>query len=164
MSHSGAFWDTLLCPGRKNVTAEAAASSSHSGACCDTLLCLPPPQLCQSSVPVLRVRGLLGIWQHCVFSPPIPPLSHCGTSPATPCPVASLPAWLAAQISTRHFGTLRRFRAEELALAANGFDEDNLLGEGGFSKVYKGTLEDGTVVAIKKIRVRTRGGTESLSH
>lgn len=59
----------------------------------------------------------------------------------------------AAQISSRHFGTLRRFSVSELAGATKDFDEDNLLGEGGFSKVYKGTLEGGKVVAVKRIKV-----------
>lgn len=90
------------------------------------------------------------------------PLCALGFHPSPSCcgaPGSLLPSCGgAAQISTRHFGTLRRFSVDELASAANGFDDDNLLGEGGFSKVYKGTLEDGTVVAIKRIRVRGARG------
>ncbi|CAI5936966.1 unnamed protein product [Closterium sp. NIES-65] len=66
----------------------------------------------------------------------------------------------AAQISSRHFGTLRRFTSEELKKATNGFDEDYVLGEGGFSKVYKGKLEDGKFVAIKRIKDEKRAGGE----
>nr|BAF79963.1 receptor-like kinase [Closterium ehrenbergii] len=66
------------------------------------------------------------------------------------------------QISTRHFGTLRRFSVDELSKATNGFDEDNLLGEGGFSKVYKGKLEDGKSVAIKRIKEEKKSGGELM--
>ncbi|CAI5508931.1 unnamed protein product [Closterium sp. Naga37s-1] len=67
---------------------------------------------------------------------------------------------LETQISSRHFGTLRRFSAEELKKATNEFDEDYMLGEGGFSKVYKGKLEDGKFVAIKRIKDEKRAGDE----
>lgn len=63
-----------------------------------------------------------------------------------------LAADIETQISTRHFGTLRRFTVEDLSKATFQFDEDNILGEGGFSKVYKGTLPDGKNVAVKKIK------------
>lgn len=61
----------------------------------------------------------------------------------------------AAELTTRHFGVLKRFTPEELAASCNDFSDDNYLGEGGFSIVYKGTLENGTTVAIKKMKVRT---------
>lgn len=54
---------------------------------------------------------------------------------------------------TRHFGSLVRFSAEELAEACNDFDEDNVVGEGGYSEVFKGVLSDGTPVAIKRMKV-----------
>lgn len=44
------------------------------------------------------------------------------------------------------------FTYEELADASNGFSAQNLLGEGGFGSVYKGTLADGKEVAIKQLR------------
>ncbi|KAJ0983706.1 hypothetical protein J5N97_011961 [Dioscorea zingiberensis] len=44
----------------------------------------------------------------------------------------------------------RAFTFQEIIDATNKFDESFLLGVGGFGKVYKGTLEDGTKVAVKR--------------
>ncbi|XP_014503431.1 probable serine/threonine-protein kinase PBL21 [Vigna radiata var. radiata] len=41
----------------------------------------------------------------------------------------------------------------ELAAAAKGFNQENLIGEGGFGKVYKGRLSTGQLVAIKQLRL-----------
>ncbi|XP_068635381.1 probable receptor-like protein kinase At5g24010 [Aristolochia californica] len=38
----------------------------------------------------------------------------------------------------------------ELKLATNNFDEKSVVGTGGFGKVYKGVLRDGTKVAVKR--------------
>eukprot|EP00270_Netrium_digitus_P017515 TRINITY_DN643_c0_g2_i1.p1 TRINITY_DN643_c0_g2~~TRINITY_DN643_c0_g2_i1.p1 ORF type:complete len:618 (+),score=200.50 TRINITY_DN643_c0_g2_i1:127-1980(+) len=62
------------------------------------------------------------------------------------------------QISTRHFGSLRRFNVEDLMKSTNGFDDDNIIGEGGYAKVYKGKLEDGSEVAIKRLKRKEKGG------
>ncbi|KAG6426159.1 hypothetical protein SASPL_110377 [Salvia splendens] len=45
------------------------------------------------------------------------------------------------------------FTYEQLVGASNGFSDQNLLGQGGFGFVYKGTLADGKVVAIKQLRI-----------
>ncbi|KAH7523400.1 hypothetical protein FEM48_Zijuj06G0007100 [Ziziphus jujuba var. spinosa] len=45
----------------------------------------------------------------------------------------------------------RSFTFRELAAATRGFREVNLIGEGGFGRVYKGRLESGQVVAIKQL-------------
>ncbi|KAG6396173.1 hypothetical protein SASPL_142315 [Salvia splendens] len=44
------------------------------------------------------------------------------------------------------------FTYQDLSEATNGFSEDNILGEGGFGCVYKGTLVDGRVVAVKQLK------------
>lgn len=44
----------------------------------------------------------------------------------------------------------RRFEMAELVLATNDFSDKNLIGEGKFGEVYKGMLQDGMFVAIKK--------------
>ncbi|XP_022946435.1 probable serine/threonine-protein kinase PBL21 [Cucurbita moschata] len=45
----------------------------------------------------------------------------------------------------------RSFTFRELATATRGFKEVNLLGEGGFGRVYKGRLESGQIVAVKQL-------------
>ncbi|KAJ0482297.1 putative protein kinase RLK-Pelle-CrRLK1L-1 family [Helianthus annuus] len=43
-----------------------------------------------------------------------------------------------------------RFPIIDILKATNGFDERLLIGKGGFGKVYKGTLPDGVIVAVKR--------------
>ncbi|KAK9823379.1 hypothetical protein WJX72_002370 [[Myrmecia] bisecta] len=50
-----------------------------------------------------------------------------------------------------------RFTYAELAAATGGFAEGNVLGEGGFGRVYKGVLRDGKSVAVKRL---DRGGLQ----
>ncbi|KAL9668256.1 hypothetical protein QQ045_002635 [Rhodiola kirilowii] len=45
----------------------------------------------------------------------------------------------------------RNFSHAELQAATNNFSRENLIGEGGYSEVYKGQLEDGSHVAIKRL-------------
>ncbi|KAE8704226.1 Serine/threonine-protein kinase CDL1 [Hibiscus syriacus] len=45
----------------------------------------------------------------------------------------------------------RRFTFRELATATKNFREDDLLGEGGFGRVFKGRLETGEIVAVKQL-------------
>ncbi|XP_009616448.1 putative receptor-like protein kinase At1g11050 [Nicotiana tabacum] len=43
------------------------------------------------------------------------------------------------------------FKIQELEKATDNFTQKNFIGRGGFGVVYKGTLADGTVVAVKKV-------------
>jgi serine/threonine protein kinase len=52
----------------------------------------------------------------------------------------------------------RLFMFQEILDATNKFDESLLLGVGGFGRVYKGTLEDGTKVAVKRGNPRSEQG------
>ncbi|KAL6909520.1 hypothetical protein ACP4OV_001801 [Aristida adscensionis] len=49
------------------------------------------------------------------------------------------------------FGQLKMFVCQELETATDYFSEKNVIGQGGFGKVYKGTLPDGTVIAVKRL-------------
>ncbi|XP_057797648.1 probable LRR receptor-like serine/threonine-protein kinase RFK1 isoform X2 [Salvia miltiorrhiza] len=53
--------------------------------------------------------------------------------------------------------SLKRIRA-----ATNNFDEANKIGEGGFGPVYKGLLQDGTVIAVKQLSSRSRQGNREF--
>lgn len=53
------------------------------------------------------------------------------------------------------------FRLSELERATNGFSQRNLIGQGAYGVVYKGTLSDGTLVAVKQvINMESQGDEE----
>uniref|UniRef100_A0A0D6R155 non-specific serine/threonine protein kinase n=1 Tax=Araucaria cunninghamii TaxID=56994 RepID=A0A0D6R155_ARACU len=59
------------------------------------------------------------------------------------------------------FGQLKRFSFRELQIATDDFSEKNVLGQGGFGKVYKGILGDNTKVAIKRLTDYASPGGEA---
>lgn len=59
-----------------------------------------------------------------------------------------------------HLGQLKRFSLRELQVASDNFNNRNILGRGGFGKVYKGRLADGTLVAIKRLKEERSPGGE----
>ncbi|KAI3698451.1 hypothetical protein L2E82_42006 [Cichorium intybus] len=52
------------------------------------------------------------------------------------------------------------FSLEDLKSATDNFSRENLIGEGGYSEVYKGHLEDGQLIAVKKL---IRGTPEEMT-
>ncbi|XP_028790348.1 BRASSINOSTEROID INSENSITIVE 1-associated receptor kinase 1-like [Neltuma alba] len=58
-----------------------------------------------------------------------------------------------------HLGQLKKFPLRELQVATDNFSNKNILGRGGFGKVYRGRLADGSLVAVKRLKEeRTQGG------
>ena len=59
---------------------------------------------------------------------------------------------------------MKDFTFEEMVVATNNFDSSTQVGGGGYGKVYKGILADGTVVAIKRAQQGSlQGETEFLT-
>ncbi|GER36799.1 kinase family protein [Striga asiatica] len=52
----------------------------------------------------------------------------------------------------------RRFTLTEIKAATNSFDESLVIGVGGFGKVYKGEIDDDTVVAVKRSNPQSQQG------
>ncbi|XP_057855608.2 LRR receptor kinase BAK1 isoform X4 [Cryptomeria japonica] len=59
-----------------------------------------------------------------------------------------------------HLGQLKRFSLRELQVATDDFSSKNMLGSGGFGKVYKGRLSNGSLVAVKCLKERRTPGGE----
>ncbi|XVF38969.1 hypothetical protein REPUB_Repub20aG0148700 [Reevesia pubescens] len=69
------------------------------------------------------------------------PSSHPLTAPS---PLSGLPEF--SHLGWGHWFTLR-----DLHLATNRFSKDNIIGDGGYGVVYRGNLNNGTPVAVKKL-------------
>ncbi|XVF78679.1 hypothetical protein PTKIN_Ptkin14bG0155000 [Pterospermum kingtungense] len=59
---------------------------------------------------------------------------------------------------------LEFFDLSMLAKATKDFSPDNKLGEGGFGSVYKGTMEDGQEIAVKRLSVGSRQGSDEFKN
>ncbi|XWS11511.1 hypothetical protein CRYUN_Cryun37aG0004300 [Craigia yunnanensis] len=55
-------------------------------------------------------------------------------------------------------GVGKQFTLAEIRAATNNFDESLVIGLGGFGKVFKGEIEDGTLVAIKRANPQSEQG------
>ncbi|GMY37740.1 probable LRR receptor-like serine/threonine-protein kinase At1g07650 isoform X2 [Fagus crenata] len=54
------------------------------------------------------------------------------------------------------------FTFKQIKAATNNFDVANKLGEGGFGSVYKGTLLDGTIIAVKQLSSKSKQGNREF--
>ncbi|PON80249.1 Mitogen-activated protein kinase kinase kinase [Parasponia andersonii] len=54
----------------------------------------------------------------------------------------------------------KNFTLSDLQVATNNFSQESLIGEGGYAEVYKGELEHGELVAVKRL---TRGSQEEMT-
>ncbi|XP_022981273.1 probable leucine-rich repeat receptor-like serine/threonine-protein kinase At3g14840 isoform X2 [Cucurbita maxima] len=54
------------------------------------------------------------------------------------------------------------FSLRQIRAATNNFDAANKIGEGGFGPVYKGVLQDGTVIAVKQLSSKSKQGNREF--
>ncbi|XP_060668595.1 probable LRR receptor-like serine/threonine-protein kinase At1g07650 isoform X4 [Ziziphus jujuba] len=54
------------------------------------------------------------------------------------------------------------FSFRQIKTATNNFDPTNKIGEGGFGTVYKGTLSDGTIIAVKQLSAKSKQGNREF--
>ncbi|KAL0743615.1 hypothetical protein Bca4012_085128 [Brassica carinata] len=54
------------------------------------------------------------------------------------------------------------FSLRQIKVATNNFDPANKIGEGGFGPVHKGTLTDGTVMAVKQLSAKSKQGNREF--
>lgn len=56
-----------------------------------------------------------------------------------------------ASVEPENIGWGRWYSLNELEIATRGFAVENVIGEGGYGIVYRGVLQDGSVVAVKNL-------------
>ncbi|KAL1808172.1 hypothetical protein ACET3Z_025162 [Daucus carota] len=54
------------------------------------------------------------------------------------------------------------YNDKELRKATNNYSKENLLGTGGFGEVFKGILEDGTIIAVKRAKPGNTKGVDQV--
>ncbi|CAH9080520.1 unnamed protein product [Cuscuta epithymum] len=97
--------------------------------------------------------------------PKEPPPTSTPPPPVTGTPTKAASAPEAASNSdasdTGNSNNAKAFNFRELATATKNFRQECLIGEGGFGRVFKGTLHNGQVVAVKQLdRNGTQGSKE----
>ncbi|XP_061340393.1 receptor-like protein kinase ANXUR1 [Gastrolobium bilobum] len=67
-----------------------------------------------------------------------------------------------ANLSAGAQGLCRYFSLQEIKQATKNFDESNVIGVGGFGKVYKGVIDSGMKVAIKRSNPQSEQGVNEF--
>ncbi|XP_047163634.1 receptor-like protein kinase ANXUR1 [Vigna umbellata] len=65
-------------------------------------------------------------------------------------------------LSAMSQGLCRYFSLQEITQATKNFDESNVIGVGGFGKVYKGVIDNGVKVAIKRSNPQSEQGVNEF--
>jgi len=65
-------------------------------------------------------------------------------------------------LSAMSQGLCRYFSLQEITQATQNFDESNVIGVGGFGKVYKGVIDNGVKVAIKRSNPQSEQGVNEF--
>ncbi|XWS08181.1 hypothetical protein CRYUN_Cryun41cG0057900 [Craigia yunnanensis] len=60
--------------------------------------------------------------------------------------------------------TYRAFALEELKEATNNFSHTSIMGEGSHGEIYRGKLADGTLVAIRSLKMRKKHSAQTYTH
>ncbi|XAR64265.1 Non-specific serine/threonine protein kinase [Bertholletia excelsa] len=66
------------------------------------------------------------------------------------------------EIGSQKVNVARSFTFRDLAAATKNFREVNLIGEGGFGRVFKGRLESGQIVAVKQLNPNGLQGNQEF--
>ncbi|XP_028790332.1 receptor-like protein kinase ANXUR1 [Neltuma alba] len=90
--------------------------------------------------------------------PPIYGNSHSNGSRST----MSGKSYAGSNISAMAQGLCRYFSLQEIKQATKNFDESNVIGVGGFGKVYKGVIDNGMKVAIKRSNPQSEQGVNEF--
>ncbi|KAG2697209.1 hypothetical protein I3760_07G095900 [Carya illinoinensis] len=72
---------------------------------------------------------------------------------------------LGSELESIHDGTtLLTFTFEDIKKATKNFSTDSIIGRGGYGNVYKGTLSDGSEVALKRFKNCSAAGDATFAH
>ncbi|KAI3517259.1 hypothetical protein L1887_16472 [Cichorium endivia] len=67
-------------------------------------------------------------------------------------------------VQIEHLDEIPVFSLNQIAKATGNFSSNNKIGEGGFGPVYKGVLEDGQEVAVKRLSETSQQGLEEFKN
>ncbi|KAG7970635.1 hypothetical protein I3843_07G095200 [Carya illinoinensis] len=79
--------------------------------------------------------------------------------------VGKIEMGLGSELESIHDGTtLLTFTFEDIKKATKNFSTDSIIGRGGYGNVYKGTLSDGSEVALKRFKNCSAAGDATFAH